>query len=255
MTNKNTIEPYIIEKHQAVKKFYRSKICQLLEAGTYDNMRCNTSLLLVYYLIQLLDCQNILEIGFYEGQTFGAMVEASRQGNLTAVDINLNRTIYDQHYHGTHLTKNKNINLIEIDIDDFVPPAGTQYDFINVDAGDDRYKNITRAANWVKKDNGVLMVDNFDTHNDQVVRFLESVSDHGFVPFLTDEQAMYFHHNSVDHSELLDIALESLFSAHFDTSNVLYHGFVVKGIVDIEKPMFLNRHARICSAYCRIHGI
>jgi hypothetical protein len=231
-------------------KFYHTQLAKLLEIDVYDPMRSNTSLLVVFYLIQLLRPKNILEIGFYEGQTMAAMIEASRSGtNLTALDIRFKRDIYDQYYHDGPYTDNKNINLVQIRSCDFTPAE--KYDFINVDASWDRSDDIQRAVNWLT-DDGVIMLDNYN-QIDNLDQIVESMKENNIQPFLLDDQALYFHNMEHDLSELMDIHINGIFSPHYDTSNIEYYGNTVKQV----KLTLKNLHNwnRVHLAYCRTMGL
>jgi len=63
--------------------FYQTHIFKNL--SLYDRgMRNNSELLVLFYLIKFFKFKNILEIGFFEGKTFGVMIESSTENsNLT----------------------------------------------------------------------------------------------------------------------------------------------------------------------------
>ena len=209
-------------------KFHQTKIFKNL--NNYDKMRVNFELLLIFKLIRYFKLNKILEIGFHQGKSFGAMIEATGDsGDLTAVDIVINRTLYDKIYHDISATNNKKINLLTMSSSDFVGDPAS-YDFINVD-GDLSlgYNDIIMASKLIKQ-TGIIMIDDYIYQSvDQAIdKFLKLNTN--FVPFLMDEQAVFFHHVSHDASEFLDSTLENIFSSFASLSNITYKSFIVKKI-------------------------
>ena len=56
------------------------------------------------------------------------------------------------------------------------------------------------------------------------------LSNANFVPFLMDEQAVFFHHISHNAAEFLDNELEKIFSTFATLPNITYKSFTVKKI-------------------------
>lgn len=195
-------------------------------------MRVNFELLLIFKLIKYFKLNKILEIGFYQGKSFGAMIEATDDsGELTAVDIVIDRTLYDKIYHNTLATNNKKINLLTMPSSNFVG-APASYDFINVDGDYNSlqiYDDIIMSSKLIKQ-NGIIMIDDYKTPNVNLAidKFLTLNTE--FVPFLIDEQAVFFHHILHDASDFLDIELENIFSSFASLSNITYKSFIVKKI-------------------------
>lgn len=192
-------------------KFKQSAILQNLSSYNLSN-RHVTGLMLIFNIIKYFNCRRILEIGFSQGLTFGTMLEATESGSvLHAVDIELDTSLYDQYYRNSQHADAKQIQLLEMDSEQFVP---TQlYDFINVD-GDHDYpkvlKDLTLAANALAP-NGIIMVDDFTWSgvNQSINKFLNLNTN--LVPFLCDGQAMYFHHVEHAAGDFLDQVLPEQF--------------------------------------------
>lgn len=238
-----------------MKKFHQTIMSTIL--NDYESMRSNLSLITVFHLIQYFKCKNILELGFYQGQTFGLMIEAASKGStLTAVDIVYDLNLYNRYYADNPVTKNKIINLITSQSLEF--KSTEKFDFINVDTGMEenevlelRYLDLVKSTEMVS-DNGILMLDNYK-HVDSVIdKFL--LLNHDFVPFLKDNQAIYFHHCSHDASDFLDNIIETLYPPQIITAhNVEYKGHVVKELCT--KPLDIESMNDMFIFYCNKVGV
>lgn len=212
-------------------KFKDSILFQNISSYSEPAPRVNVELLLIFKLVQYFQFKNILEIGFKEGKTFGALLEAMTHGEITAVDNNFQVHLYNKLYKNSKAVENKKIQLIDIDSTKF-RNFGQKYDFINVD-GDHTmpvvYKDICLALKEIAQ-NGIIMLDDFaipdvDYSIDQFLKHNK-----GFVPFLMGEQSIFFHHMSNDVSYFLDIELKKIFASFADISDILYKDFQVKKI-------------------------
>jgi len=211
-------------------RFYKSQLITIIDE--YDlRMRINIDLLLTFYLVHHFKSSNILEIGFYQGKTFAAFVEATLPGSqLTAIDSDLQLTVFNKYYKDSKYTQDKIINLIEIPSEDF--NSAEKYDFINVD-GNHNYPN---AFNDIMKSillmnqTGILMIDDYKCLGvDQSINKLITMNT-GFVPFMISEQTSWWHHNSHDATEFLDVILEKTISPFCSLYNNKYKSFDVKEI-------------------------
>lgn len=195
-----------------------------------DGIRVNFELLLVYCLIKYFNFNEILEIGFRQGKTFGALIEATTHGSLTAVDIDFDMSLYDKFYKDSEYVKNKEIKFLKMSSLDFVDTK--KYDFINVD-GDHTMpvvlKDLIKSVKLIKN-TGILMIDDYalsdiDFAIDELLKLNTN-----FVPFLIDEQAIYFHHVSHDASNFLDFELKKIFETFCNISYISYKNFHVTKI-------------------------
>lgn len=212
-------------------KFHETQVFKNLNRYSGKN-RLNFELTLLFYMIKYFVPKTILEIGFDEGCSFGVMLEATTSNSqLTGVDIRLDRTLFDSIYNNTHHIVTKNIALLNMSSLDFTD-INNKYDFINID-GDHSMPTVAHDlvnASKLIKQSGIIMIDDYawkgvDTAIDQ---FLTLNTD--FVPFLIDEQCVYFHHISHSADEFLDVELKKIFASFCSLSNTTYKSFFVKQI-------------------------
>jgi len=153
-------------------------------------MRSDLSCMVVFYMIQYFKCKKILELGFYQGQTFGVMLEATDRGShLSTVDINFINDLYYKYYKDSQYTDGKSVEFFNISSLDF--QTNTKFDFINIDTGDDRKQDFINSLDWISE-NGIIMFDNYDTPYFHYISNELINLDTPFYPFLIDGQAMYF---------------------------------------------------------------
>jgi SAM-dependent methyltransferase len=158
----------------------------------------------VYYrFVQQYDFQNILEIGFFEGQTCGLLAEsASATARVTAIDPVLNRSVFDSVYH----EYTNKVKLVQAASQQF--EFDQEYDLINVD-GDKSYpavrEDLSNAAQALAHD-GVLIVNEY--YLETVAQAVSEVMPQsGLVPFLRTNQSTFFSSPHVDRAEFLDYTL------------------------------------------------
>jgi len=208
------------------KKFHQTQISQIYSLFERPQMRDLCSLVMVFSIIQYFRCRNILEMGFYEGLTFSAMIEATDPGaKLTAIDIDFKRKLFDQYYTNSKFVESKHVSLLNMSTHDFVPAE--TYDFINVDGGDRRDLEIVTASECIDPD-GINMLDDYK-NSEHVVDALLNLNTN-FVPFLADSKALYFHHVSHDAGNFLDYTVENLFGSFCSTDNKMYKEHLVKTV-------------------------
>jgi hypothetical protein len=212
-------------------------------------------MVLVYNIIEHFNFKNILEFGFCYGQTFGVMLQAASAGShLTVVDIEFNTELYDKFFKDSIYTQDKTIEFINIDTKNFV--AARQYDFINVDAGlPNRFNDMCMAVKCLSPD-GILMVDNYAKPDVDpgIDKFLKL--DHKLVPFLIDDQAIYFCKNTLDVSYFLDVVLAEKMSKIASLYNIDYKNHFIKSVYPIGIPAWeLENHPELYLAYCQKQNI
>jgi predicted O-methyltransferase YrrM len=189
--------------------------------GYTADARPISGLCLIHYLIRYFKSSSILEIGYKEGTTFMAMIEASAEDAcLTAVDISLDMTHYEKHYH--HHIKNKQVSLVETPSQLFM--AEGIYDFVNIDGNHSYPQTLIDIA--VIKDhidkNTILMIDDYfwDDVDIAIEDFIKL--ELGFVPFLINSPAIFFHHETHDAAKFLDEILPTYFYDLATQHNVQY---------------------------------
>ena len=209
--------------------FYQTHIFKNL--SLYNRgMRNNSELLVLFYLIKFFKFKNILEIGFFEGKTFGVMIESSTENsNLTAIDIMLNKKIYDLLYDNSSILGNRQVNLVETNSLDFLPDR--KYDFINIDTSHNYPETLNEIKYYLRhvSESGILMLDDYmwPGVDKSIGEFMYENSE--WVPFLMGEQAVFFHHVSHNASEFLDQTLNVL-SPFCSLNNVDYKSHIVKKV-------------------------
>lgn len=239
-----------------MKKFGETIMVDALDY--YDTMRTNISLMTVFYIIQYFKPKNILEMGFYEGQTFGIMLEAADANcELTALDLEFRMELYDRYYKNSKPTLDKKINLITTNSNNFCP-AG-QFDFINVDTGTPEELDTVRATdfknamNWLSKD-GILMLDNYEECEKIFLSSILQEENLRIVPFLKDDQAMYFHHVDHDANHFLDSFIPEIFPNEFiSRCNVNFYNHLITDIW--ARPFELQRHIDLFRMYCQFKSL
>jgi hypothetical protein len=208
------------------KKFHQTQISKIYPLFEKPTMRNPDGLIMVFSIIQYFKYRNILEMGFYQGLTFSTMIEATGPGaKLTAIDIDFKRELFDQYYLNSEFVTDQQINLLNISTHDFVPKE--TYDFINVDCGTQREFDIITATQCIDP-TGIIMLDDYKKL-DHVVDALLDLNT-GFVPFLADSKALYFHHESHNAADFLDNVIENMFVSFCHTDNKIYKEHVVKTV-------------------------
>lgn len=227
-------------------KYHQTLSSQIYDEFSKPNMRGTVSLSFLLYFIQSIPIRNILEIGFYEGQTFGLMLEATQPGSvLTAIDIDFRLDVFQKFFQNSNFVKDKTIELVEKDSLSFTPTR--KYDLINVDGDNpNRKSNIKLAINNLS-DNRVLMVDNYHSdYNKKVIgEFISSQKT--WQPFLLDSQAVYFKREQTDFSNFVDNTLTP-FNEIASLYNIDYHGYTVKEIKPM--PVLIHHCSDMMHRFC-----
>ena len=234
-----------------MKKFYESVMSSIVDE--YNTMRSNLSLMTVFYTIQYFKPKTILEMGFYEGQTFGIMIEAAEPGcELTAIDIEYRMQLFDRYYATSDKITDKKINLLNIDSRNF--KSESTFDFINVDTYNEkseinlRWNDFLHAVDLLSKD-GILMLDNYILMETLLSTYLQQ--DPKIVPFFKDSQALYFHHVDHNANNFLDLFIPQTFPKEFaSTFNTDFYGHLVTDIDPV--PVFIHNYGCLMRAYCQM---
>lgn len=204
-----------------IKPFHQTQISQVY--GEFDSrMRDPVSLIMVYLIIQHFQYRNILEMGFYQGLTLATMLEAAPPGaKLTTIDIEFRRDVFDKHY----AMQQHPVTWIQASTEDFCPTE--VYDFINVDGSPQRDRELDIASQCIAN-HGVIMFDDYRKWEAGISQFLQRNT--GWVPFLADSKALYFHQESHDAGEFLDYVVENRFCDFCHTGNRMYQGHLIKTV-------------------------
>jgi ubiquinone/menaquinone biosynthesis C-methylase UbiE len=163
---------------------------------------------LLHKVCEYFEPKEILEIGFFHGQSFGIVVDACPDdAKFTAVDISFEgKKTFDLFFENQTnmefiLTDSKNLSI-----------NNRKYDFIMVD-GDHSYEyasnDISKALSLINEQ-GILCVDDFNMEGvwQSIREQLNGQTD--WVPFLMGTQSMFFHHRSHSADYFLDHWLQKI---------------------------------------------
>jgi len=235
-------------------QFVNTQVFKNLPEYLKGGGRVNFEFLLIHCLLKYFNFNEILEIGFKKGQTFGVLIEATTPGaSLTAVDVEYDMSLYDKFYKDSEHIKNKQIKFLKMSSADFID-TDKKYDFINVDGDHTMPIVLVDLINSTKliKNTGIIMFDDYtlpdvDFAIDELLKLNTD-----FVPFLIDEQAVYFHHVSHDASNFLDFELKEIFETFCDISYISYKNFHVSKISCL--PAITN-HNDVFSLICEKYNL
>jgi hypothetical protein len=197
------------------------------QTDSYGFMRYANDMYLIWKVCEYFQPQSVLEIGFFAGQTFGLLLEStSSQTKLVSVDIDYSRLpIFekmfdnDPRFHQIRFIQDDSINL---DLKEL-------FDFIHIDGNHD-YKyvlnDLEKSLNLMHK-NTILCMDDYDWPGVGQVINEHLLGQHDFVPFLSGDQEMFFHHISHSADDFLDGWIQDGAKNFIYFSNYDFHGFTV----------------------------
>jgi predicted O-methyltransferase YrrM len=207
--------------------------------GRYWKPRDCLGMLLYWKVCDYFQPKTILEIGFFEGLTFGLMFEAtSNDSKYLCIDSNLSTKqafdiLFDQD------PKYSSIEFIESDSKD-VHITG-KYDLVHID-GDHSYSYVKNDLEKILPclhKNSILIIDDATKDCPDVSKIIDEylLGQNDFVPFLAGDREIFFHHVSHCAEDFLDNYLTNNFRDVVCFFNEDYKGFtVLKGWV----PNFFN---------------
>jgi hypothetical protein len=208
-------------------KFYQSKILHHLAKfrtnATYNGlMRDHESMYLLWKTIEYYQPNNILEIGFYKGQSLGLMIEAAPKANVVSVDKKFQNIDTFQ-----MLFPNNGVQFIQIDSKNL--SLNQKFDFINID-GDHSYSGVINDLEKclpLLHENSILSIDDY--------KFFEGVGQavsekllgqYNFIPFMCSEQQIFFHHDTHVATEFLDEYIMA-HAEFIEFNNINFYGYTV----------------------------
>jgi hypothetical protein len=167
------------------------------------SMRYTVDAYLYFTIMKKYQYKNILEIGFFEGQTCGLLLE-SGDVHITCVDPYPNTNLFDQLYKDLqhrvdlHIIKSQNFNF-------------NNYDLIIVD-GDKNFESVSQDIQQsinALNPAGMLLINEYKKPS--VMQAIEEfVLPAQLIPFLKSEQTLFFHRPDVDRGDFLDFELPNL---------------------------------------------
>jgi predicted O-methyltransferase YrrM len=189
--------------------------------------------------------KSILEIGFHEGLSFGLFFEAT-DDNTEYVCVERDYSHKGKYFDFLFKDHPKYNSIKFIETDSRELNLTQQFDLIHID-GNHSYqyiKNDLLKSLPLLHKNSILIVDDLTEHCPDVEQAVEEylLGQHEFVPFLSTDREMFFHH--VEHSadDFLDNFISNNATDIMTFFNYDYKGFVVlKGHV----PNFFNDNVSI----------
>jgi len=242
------------------KEFHNTQISQLWNLYSQDMIRSPISSTLIFRTINYFNFKNILEIGFFEGYTFGIMLESCMPGSsLTTLDIDFKMNLYNLYYKDTAHTKDKNIRFINSksnDHENFLFGNEKPYDCILVDANadyDGYLHDLLSSVNSISE-NGIIIADHYKLSNEVDMAIDDFLKlDHNFVPFMCDGQALFFHHKYHNCATFLDEFVTNTFQPMCTTFNLPFKNCIVKHIE--ERPVLVCNNLELYKFYCKLNNI
>jgi predicted O-methyltransferase YrrM len=189
--------------------------------------------------------KSILEIGFFEGLSFGLFFEASGvDTEYVCVDYNFsNKERYFDFLFKDH-PKYNSIKFIETDSQEL--NLTQNFDLIHID-GNHSYKyvknDLLKSFPLMHK-NSILIMDDVTEHCPDVEKVIDQylLGQHDFVPFLSADREIFFHHVSHSADDFLDNFISKNTTDIMTFFNYDYKGFVVlRGHI----PSFFNDNMSI----------
>ena len=190
----------------------------------------------VYWkLCEYFKPKSVLEIGFLEGLTFGLLFESTgADTKYVCVDIDLSpKENYFDFIFSDDL-KYKSITFIETDTKNL--KLDQQFDLVHID-GSHSYeyvKNDLLKVLPLLHKNSILIMDDLTEHYPDVSQVVDEhlLGQHNFVPFLSTDREMFFHHVSHSADDFLDNFIQKDSTDIITFFNYDYKGFtVLKGHV------------------------
>lgn len=209
-------------------RYYQSRVLANIDkfkiAPSRDKlMRSAIDMYIMWKTVEYFQPKNLLEIGFFAGQTLGILADAAgKDAHLTAVDIDLSRKdVFDSVF--------PDANVTYINIDSKELALTENYDFVHID-GNHYYEYVLNDV--VKclphlKETSILCMDDYVFDSVNYVITEQLLGQHGFVPFLMSYQNVFFHHESQSHDHFLDEWIQKDSTKIMGFSNTDYHGYTV----------------------------
>ena len=221
-------------------KFYQSQILanldnfRLEEKNATKLMRERVDMFLLWKTIEYFQPKNLLEIGFYAGQSAGIMLEsAPAQAQLTVVDITFaKRPVFDQ------LFPKSSVQFIQTDSRLLQLDPNHKFDFISID-GNHEYEYV---LNDLEKclpcmhQNTILYMDDYNHQGVERVIIEKLLGQNDLVPFMFGDMAMFFHHKSHSADDFLDVWIQ------YQAKNFV-------NFDNTEKFGFLQLRAKLCNVF------
>ena len=218
-------------------KLHQSKVlanikrfsCSHYSHGRYWRPRDCIGCYLYWKTCEYFKPKSVLEIGFFEGLSFGLIFEATGPDtSYVCVDKDLGpKKVFDALF-DTHPKYNA-ITFIEEDSMQLV--LDRKFDLVHID-GDHSYEYVKNDIEKILPclhENSILIIDDISEHEPGVELAVNEnlLGQHGIVPFLAGDREMFFHYKNHDASEFLDYFLTKDSTDIVTFFNYDYKGFTV----------------------------
>lgn len=186
-------------------------------------MRYPNDMFLLWKTCEYFKPKSILEIGFFAGQSLGIIAEASGpDAHFTSVDVSHKlRDTFDR------LFPVHNGKFLTISSKDVI--FNEQFDFVHID-GDHSYEYVLNDVDKVLPclhNNSIICMDDFKISGvDRVIKE-RLLGQHNFVPFMSGDQEMFFHHVSHTAEEFIDNWVQDKANNFIYFHNQDYHGYTL----------------------------
>ena len=150
--------------------------------------------------------KSILEIGFFEGLTFGLMFESTdNDAKYVCIDKDFSNKWHFDDLFQEH-PKYSSIEFLKIDSRDL--KLTQNYDLVHIDGNHsyDYVKNdLEKVLPFLHKDS-ILIMDDLTNEHPDVTKIVDEylLGQYDFVPFLSSSREMFFHHMSHKADDFLD---------------------------------------------------
>ena len=196
------------------------------------SMRYTVDAYLYFTIMKKYQYKNILEIGFFEGQTCGLLLE-SGDAHITCVDPFPNTTLFDQLY--KDLQYRVDLHTMKSQDFDF-----KQYDLIIVD-GDKDFEPVSQDIQQsidALDPTGMLLINEYQKPG-VMWAIEEFVLPAQLIPFLKSDQTLFFHRATVDRGDFLDFELSHLANNFIRFENIETWGHTILNASTL--PIFSDR--------------
>jgi len=224
-TVNNTIKLHQSKILSSYKKFRWSTLVD----KRYWKARDCIGIFLYWKICEYFQPEKILELGFYEGLTFGLMFESTgANATYTCVDHSFaSKHIFDELFQDH--PKYSSIDFLETKTQNL--ELSQTFDLVHIDA-DHSYDGVKNDLEKVLPHlhkNSILIMDDFTKEFPGVSRVIEEylLGQNSFVPFLAGDREIFFHHVSHDANEFLDNFLPKNSTDIMTFFNHDYKGFTI----------------------------
>lgn len=194
----------------------------------YWKPRDCAGMLLYWKTCEYFQPTTVLEIGFFEGLTFGLMFESTQARRYLCVDNDWSHRWHFDELFADH-PRYRHIEFVQTDSMNL--ELNELFDLVHID-GDHSYdyvrNDIEKVLPHLHK-HSILVIDDMTPECPDVSVAANELllGQHDFVPFLAGDREIFFHHREHDAQDFLDSYLSRNFRDIATFFNYDYHGFTL----------------------------